>query len=113
MGMNDIAIGNLVVSRVVEDVRALFDTARFFPHLTEAAIADARGWMDERFFDAQSGCFVLAVQSYVVRRRAHDPDRCLRRQPQTGAPVRKPERRQPGRYRSPRSNHPAGVNNSG
>ncbi len=65
--MNDIAIGSLVVSRVVEDPRALFETARFFPDSTEDAIAEARGWMGERFFDAESGCFVLAVQSYVVR----------------------------------------------
>ncbi len=65
--MNDIVIGGLVVSRVVEDPRALFERARFFPDSTEDAIADARGWMGERFFDAESGCFVLAVQSYVVR----------------------------------------------
>ena len=65
--MNDIVIGGLVVSRVVEDARALFEPARFFPDSTEDAIADARGWMGERLFDAESGCFVLAVQSYVVR----------------------------------------------
>ena len=65
--MNDLTIGNLVVSRVVEDPRALFEPANFFPDSTEAAIAEARGWMGERFFDAKSGCFVLAVQSYVVR----------------------------------------------
>ncbi len=67
MGMNDIAIGNLVGSCVVEDPRALFEPANFFPDSTEDAIADAHGWMGERFFDAQSGCFVLAVQSYVAR----------------------------------------------
>ncbi len=65
--MDDITIGNLVVSRVVEDPRALFEPANFFPDSTETAIAEARGWMGERFFDAKSGCFVLAVQSYVVR----------------------------------------------
>ena len=41
--MNDIAIGSLVVSRVIEDPRALFETARFFPDSTEDAIAEARG----------------------------------------------------------------------
>ncbi len=70
LAMNDLTIGDLVVSRVVEDARALFEAARFFPDSTADAIAEARGWMGERFFDGASGCFVLAVQSYVVRTAA-------------------------------------------
>ncbi len=65
--MNEIRIGELVISRIVEDDRALFEPASFIPDSTPDAIAAERGWMGERFFDAQTGCFVLAVHSYVVR----------------------------------------------
>jgi glyoxylase-like metal-dependent hydrolase (beta-lactamase superfamily II) len=65
--MTDMTFGELTVSSVVEDPRALFDSKRFFPDATEDAIAEARGWMGERFFDGASHSFVLAVQSYVVR----------------------------------------------
>ena len=65
--MADLKFGDLVVSSVVEDPRALFDVSRFFPDATETEIAAARGWMGERFFDGASDSFVLSVQSYVVR----------------------------------------------
>ena len=65
--MNEIMVGRLRIARVVEDDRALFEPATFFPDSTPAAIARERGWMGERFFDEASGCFVLGVQSYVVR----------------------------------------------
>ena len=65
--MDEIRIGELVISRIVEDDRALFEPASFIPDSTPDAIAAERGWMGERFFDAETDCFVLAVHSYVVR----------------------------------------------
>ncbi len=64
--MNEIRIGGLTISRVIEDDRTLFEPS-FLPDSMPDAIAAERGWMGERFFDDASGCFVLVVQGYVVR----------------------------------------------
>ena len=58
-------VGNLTIHRIVEQEAPFFDALTFFPKLTPERLAENRGWLQPRFFDA-SDKLVLCIQSYVV-----------------------------------------------
>jgi glyoxylase-like metal-dependent hydrolase (beta-lactamase superfamily II) len=67
--MAALRIGDIEIHQILENPRALFEPARFFPDWTPEAEAEHRGWMAPRFFDAELGRVILCVQSYVFRTR--------------------------------------------
>jgi glyoxylase-like metal-dependent hydrolase (beta-lactamase superfamily II) len=60
-------VGEITITPVLENPRALFEAARFFPDWDPAVEAAHRHWLAPRFLDAATGQIVLCVQSYVFR----------------------------------------------
>jgi glyoxylase-like metal-dependent hydrolase (beta-lactamase superfamily II) len=63
--LDDIRVGNISVSPVVDDAHTLFDALHLFPDATEESLAAEFSWMLPRFYDPASKCFKSVVQGFV------------------------------------------------
>ena len=65
--MNDIQLGEVAITRVVEIDRSFYPTASMLPDSTPDAVARHHGWIRPHFFDERTGDIGSRIQSYVVR----------------------------------------------
>ncbi|MDA8051114.1 MAG: MBL fold metallo-hydrolase [Rhodospirillales bacterium] len=65
------ALGDIALSRIVEQQQPFFDALTFFPTLTPDLLAENRSWLEPTAIEPGTGKVVLAVQSYLVRTPHH------------------------------------------
>jgi glyoxylase-like metal-dependent hydrolase (beta-lactamase superfamily II) len=66
-----LALGDLQISRIVEQEGPFFDALQFLPGLTPELLAENRGWMAEAGALDPEGRLILCIQSYIVRTPYH------------------------------------------
>ncbi|MBI1735256.1 MAG: MBL fold metallo-hydrolase, partial [Candidatus Rokubacteria bacterium] len=77
--MNEIQLGDVTITRVVEIDRSFYPTASMLPDSTVDAVTRHYGWIRPHFFDESTGDIGSRIQSYVVRTpgRADTPGRTV------------------------------------
>ena len=65
------ALGEVTISRIVEQEQPLFDAFTFFPGLTPEILAENRSWLEPTAIEPGTHKVVLTVQSYLVRTPHH------------------------------------------
>jgi glyoxylase-like metal-dependent hydrolase (beta-lactamase superfamily II) len=65
--VNEIRLGDVTITRVVEIDRSFYPTASMLPESTADAVARHGGWIRPHFFDESTGDIGSRIQSYVVR----------------------------------------------
>lgn len=69
--VKSIALGDILIQRVVESQDSLLDARTFFYNLTPEMLDENRSWMEPIFMDPATSNLTFCVQSYVVRTRLH------------------------------------------
>ena len=65
--MNEMKLGGVTITRVVEIDRSFYPTASMLPESTPEAVARHHGWIRPHFFDERTGDIGSRIQSYLVR----------------------------------------------
>lgn len=66
----DTRVGNITITRVVEQQGAFFDALEFFPALTPEVLQENLEWLRPQFI-GEDGKVILCVQSYLLRTPHH------------------------------------------
>src|SRR5947207_15451896 len=61
-----IAVGEVIIHRIVEQEGPFFDALKFFPTLTRELLGENRAWMQPRFLSPEDE-LMLCIQSYLLR----------------------------------------------
>jgi len=69
--MKPLVLGDVTVTRVVENEGPSFFPAFLIPDATEEALAPEREWIEPLFFDAATGRLVMSLHSYLIRTPRH------------------------------------------
>jgi glyoxylase-like metal-dependent hydrolase (beta-lactamase superfamily II) len=64
-------LGDISITRIVEQQAPLFDALTFLPDLTPELLAEHSHWLAPDALDPASGKLILAIQSYLVRTPHH------------------------------------------
>ncbi|HUC19148.1 MAG TPA: MBL fold metallo-hydrolase [Acetobacteraceae bacterium] len=65
------ALGDLTLTRIVEQQQPLFDIFEFFPAVTPELFEENRSWLEPEALDPATRKLILCVQSYLVRTPHH------------------------------------------
>ncbi len=60
-------LGEFEISRVIESEEPIFDPLVFLPDCTAEVLEANLGWLQPRYMDPDSGLFIFAFQSYIIR----------------------------------------------
>jgi len=72
-------LGDITISRIVEQEEPAFAVSGLLPDATPEALAPYRHWLEPKALDPVTGLLILPILSYVVRTRRHNIliDGCL------------------------------------
>jgi len=65
------ALGDITLTRIVEQQEPLFDIFEFFPAVTPELLEENRHWLEPEALDPATRKLVICVQSYLVRTPHH------------------------------------------
>jgi len=68
---NGFQLGDLIIHRIIEEERPLFDPLAFFPTLTKEVLAENLDWLQPDSIDPATGQLRLCIPSYVVQTPHH------------------------------------------
>ena len=69
--MRQLALGQVVITRIVESICADFDALRFFPETTSDDWAQHSHWLAPSAYLPDSGKLILTIQAFLVRTPHH------------------------------------------
>ena len=69
--MRPLNFGDITVDRLVEAEGPSFFPAFIFPEHDAGALEAERSWIEPRFYDAETGRFVMSLHAYIIRTPYH------------------------------------------